>query len=225
MEFNDDLKITRIEVDWMERYANTPQWLVHVEELPEHKPYTLNYAQHGTLYVAETWSGYVNFYAYSGPDRGFGGRIFPILVDGKPKDLIGPWSSRAGAVNMFTHHRVVEVVFVLPNGSRISGALTMYRLLVALQLLKPEGITAVLEQPILRNRGQRAIVPFRYGEQLLLPAHYNHETGAWWLKRERFINGSRVLRHFNVHKWDPLQLVDECLAVGIYIYPTMRVAS
>lgn len=66
---------------------------------------TLRFAQRGECFYAENReTGHVSFFAHSGSDRnegGFGGSEYEItMLDGTKKVLRGPWSSRAGAMNM-----------------------------------------------------------------------------------------------------------------------------
>ena len=83
----------------MLNWANDPFFEVLVDKLPDHK--NLRYTNKDSIWYAES-EDYVSFYAWLGPgnERGFGGSEIPItLVDGQEVILLGPWSSRSGAVN------------------------------------------------------------------------------------------------------------------------------
>ena len=91
------MKILKARIEWMLKYANAPNIRLLVDKLPDHKD--LRYERRGNLYFAEK-DGYADFYSYSRPDEGFGGREFRLtMVDGSEAVLKGPWSSRAAVMN------------------------------------------------------------------------------------------------------------------------------
>ncbi len=94
-------------------FYNEHRRVIHVEFDKEYGKFAGRYEKRGVLYRGEEGDA-VRFFAYTGPGRGFGGAHFDItLLDGTPVTLIGPWSSRAGAVNKFFPDRepVVEVLY------------------------------------------------------------------------------------------------------------------
>ena len=92
------------------------------DDLPDLK--SLRYKEKHGCYFAEL-DGYVNFMYYSGPGQGYGGRHFDITMeDGTQKTLIGPWSSRAGAMNATGFIPCVDVCIDI-NNSRFSSAVTL----------------------------------------------------------------------------------------------------
>lgn len=91
---------------------------IHVDEWPKLEDFRFERAE--TLYFAED-HGIVNFFNYNGPGRGFGGRIFDITMkDGSTRDLIGPFSSRAGVPNREGFISCFEVAVHL-KGSPVGG--------------------------------------------------------------------------------------------------------
>jgi len=71
------LKIIKAKIEWGLKYANAPNIRLLVDELPSRDD--LRYEQRGCLYFAEK-DGYVDFYSYSSPGEGFGGRDFRITL-------------------------------------------------------------------------------------------------------------------------------------------------
>jgi len=104
------MNVLAAKVNWCEQYDNNPNLELLVDAFPDHS--LLRYEKRGSLYCTEL-DGYVSFYAYSRPDNGFGGRVFPItMVDGSKVDLKGPWSSRAGCMNDAGFKKCVDVSFI-----------------------------------------------------------------------------------------------------------------
>jgi hypothetical protein len=103
------LKILKTKIDWMEGYANDPSIYVLLKNIPNLDE--LRYRERNNCYFAEK-DGYVNFFHYVKPDRGFGGREFPIIMeDGTKKILKGPWSSRAGCMNRMGFAPCIDVFY------------------------------------------------------------------------------------------------------------------
>jgi hypothetical protein len=103
------MKILDAQVDWREDVANDPRLQVLVDEIPERSE--LRFENEDELWVAIE-DGYVEYFAWSGDgnDGGYSGRSFEITtVDGKEVTLKGPWSSRAGCVNLRSSGPVVDV--------------------------------------------------------------------------------------------------------------------
>ena len=95
------LQIIKGRVNWWATCDNNPvlQLLVDHVPLATSLTYTKYPTNHGYLYYAEQ-DGYVRFYAYAQPGKGLGGSRYTLNIDdGTTETLIGPWSSRAGAVN------------------------------------------------------------------------------------------------------------------------------
>lgn len=91
------MKIVKAQIKWCDGYMNAPRVQVLVDKLPALDD--LIYERKGPLYFAEK-DGYVQFYYYSAPGNGFGGHTFRINVKNEGMvDLIGPWASRASAMN------------------------------------------------------------------------------------------------------------------------------
>ena len=96
-------------IDWNEHWDNGPDIKLIVDKLPNHKD--LRYIKRpvldrtfptkrlGYIYYAEL-DDYVNFYYYSSPGEGFGGRRFNLsMEDGSSETLVGPWSSNSMSIN------------------------------------------------------------------------------------------------------------------------------
>jgi hypothetical protein len=120
-------------VNWYEKYANTPSLVIEGAEYPELSDF--RFEQRGVLYYAEL-NGFVNYFAYESPGRGYGGRHFHITMkDGEERTLIGPWSSRAGCMNQADFGLCVDATLV--GRWRIAGAVTLG---LAVELCKEAGI-------------------------------------------------------------------------------------
>lgn len=114
--FRKDLlfhEVTGIDVDWMEGWGNTPRIKLRgpIEdgsvrrahfEASLWKQYRLQDGK--SLWVTTHPNGFVRYLSHSGRDvdeGGFGGAVFNIHDErGNPRQLRGPWSSRATCVNM-----------------------------------------------------------------------------------------------------------------------------
>ncbi len=91
------MKILKARVNWMIGWLNQPDFQILVDRIP--KLDELRYEARDGHYYAEL-DGYVNFFGYSAPGEGYGGRTFTLhMKDGSKADLIGPWSSRSGLLN------------------------------------------------------------------------------------------------------------------------------
>lgn len=124
------MKVEKYAINWNFAYANEPDIQLFVDELPDHGD--LVYEKKDDCYFAETEDGYVDFYYYSRPGDGFGGRHFNITVeDGdmlKKEVLIGPWSSRPSVMMEKGFTPCVEVTYIYEdeNGQqhRVAGHAT-----------------------------------------------------------------------------------------------------
>jgi hypothetical protein len=134
------MRIIKGGVKWMEGWGNRPTIAIAVDKLPDRS--ALRYEQRGSLYYAEL-EGLVSFFSYSRPDDGFGGRHFDIVMtDGSKKKLIGPWSSRAGAMNSVGFGPCVDVSICegesnFDRRSFYDGAVTLEVLRQGLHLIDP----------------------------------------------------------------------------------------
>jgi hypothetical protein len=109
--------IKRISVDWMDGYANTPRFIVELDN-PEAAmwPKSTEPAWFNCkgVHLAPYFDDVIRPYFYSDgePCQGFGGAEFSgIMMDtGKPFKYRGAWSSRAACVNAaFPEDKVVDV--------------------------------------------------------------------------------------------------------------------
>lgn len=102
------MKLVRMKIDRYEGYANRPAFILTAENVPGADE--LRYEVRDGCYFAEK-NGLVRFYYYTKPGDGFGGSKFLItMTDGTEKELIGPWSSRAGVMNGQGFKPCLEVV-------------------------------------------------------------------------------------------------------------------
>lgn len=94
------MKILKAKVQWNKGFANSPEFMALVDAYPSAEDFKYVAGPCG-IYYAEL-DGAVDFFYYSSPGEGYGGRHFKLnMVDGSIKTLKGPWSSRAGAMNRF----------------------------------------------------------------------------------------------------------------------------
>lgn len=107
------MKAIDVRVNWNEFYDNSPTLEVFVDEYPkgiwDEDPNTnpLRYkymvTRSGNLFFGEL-DGYVSFFSGGYPEKsdGYYGRQFPIILESGEKIVLrGPWSSRAGVMNMY----------------------------------------------------------------------------------------------------------------------------
>lgn len=89
-------KIVHLSVDWMEGWGNSPRLIVTFDaEAPG------VYREVGDGLLLSVVGERADWFAYSGPGTGYGGRSFPItMADGSKRVLIGPWSGSSGDVNI-----------------------------------------------------------------------------------------------------------------------------
>jgi hypothetical protein len=123
------MKIIDARVDWFEEYDNAPSLRVLFDKEPDYK--TLRYQKKGCLYLAQQ-GPFVNFFYYTRPGEGYGGRVFSIVLeDDTPVDLVGPWSSNSSCLNQagFTPCREIAYASDLETWKRgftfCSGAITI----------------------------------------------------------------------------------------------------
>lgn len=89
------MKILKAKVKDYDQFDNLPTLEILVDKIPDND--SLIYEQKGSSYFAEK-DGFVSFFYYNEPGRGYGGRIFTINTKDGKKDLIGPWSSNSKAM-------------------------------------------------------------------------------------------------------------------------------
>ncbi len=143
------MKPLKSQVNWMEGYANSPVLQVLVDKIPDMSNAIYLHHPDG-LYFAEK-DGYVRFFSYKGPGQGYAGRCFPIRVAlgngrleqevamraGRYKEevLVGPWSSRAGVMNMYGFTPCMEISITDDPGVMKRGY-TFYGAAVTLEFAK-----------------------------------------------------------------------------------------
>lgn len=123
------MEIEDAEVDWKEDYGNDPKLVLYVDEIPERSELRFEGSKEEGLWYGEHEDGYVSFFSWSGGQQnGYNGRHYEIeTVDGEEVTLKGPWSSRAGAMNLKGYGPCLDVTYrTSPNqfGGR-SGAVSL----------------------------------------------------------------------------------------------------
>ena len=94
------MRLVDAQVDRMEGYGNPAKLQVLVDETPARSE--LRFEHDGGLWYAEK-DGYAEYFSWTGPgnEGGYSGRCFKIITaDGEQVTLRGPYSSRAGCVNL-----------------------------------------------------------------------------------------------------------------------------
>lgn len=101
-------KIRRMKINWQQGLANGPRIQVLVDKIPKREE--LNFMRKGNLYLAIK-EGYAQYFSWSGTknDGGFYGAIWHVIVEGKPTDVLGPWSARAGFINRHFETQIIDV--------------------------------------------------------------------------------------------------------------------
>lgn len=122
------MKLLHSEVDRHEGFANPASLLLTVDKLPDDSEFIYKEVvfKDQTLYYAEC-DEIVRFYAHSPRnERGYGGRVFKLIMeDGTTKEIKGPWSSRAGAMNRYFPHCVDCVIIEKSTGYRLASSISL----------------------------------------------------------------------------------------------------
>jgi hypothetical protein len=103
------MRILDADVEWYEEVGNDPRLQVVVDEVPAREDLRF---QHDDGIYCGILDGYVDYYAWSGDgnDGGYGGVCITIQMgDDNVETLHGPWSSRAGQVNLRRFGPIVDV--------------------------------------------------------------------------------------------------------------------
>jgi hypothetical protein len=131
------VKILAASVEWFDTFGNDPELKLLVDKIPDHSE--LKYESKDGLWVAYN-NGYVSFYYHSGDDKNHGGfgwdTVNITLVDGTKKSLRGPWSSRAGCVNVAFPDRPVVDVCITDEPADFKRGYTFYSGHVTLEVAK-----------------------------------------------------------------------------------------
>lgn len=130
-------RILAVRVDWMEKWANRPRFIVLVDEIPKLEDYRFEENDH--VYFASC-GACVQYFTYTQPDKGFGGsKITVTMQDETKRELIGPWSGNSATVNKLGGLQCVEAVlfdnldeFVEGNGG-LAGAVAIPDLALFMQ--------------------------------------------------------------------------------------------
>jgi hypothetical protein len=164
------MKILDVQPDWSIGYANDPSFLVTVDRIPPAEE--LRYQQQGPRYWAEQ-DGYVSFFHYDGPGKGYGGRAFDLtLKDGSNVTLKGPWSSRTGEMNQYFPHATEVSIKDLSSPYKnlwFSGAMLVSTLKPALAHFRPD---LEIRQVADKNR------PYMRDEIVYAPA-FKYRRAKW----------------------------------------------
>jgi hypothetical protein len=90
-----------LKIDWALGWGNLPS-LVIEEDLALIAMDECEFQFNNGIWYHIQKNGLVRYFAHSGRDvneGGFGGAVFNFLYNGKPHRVVGPWSSRASALN------------------------------------------------------------------------------------------------------------------------------
>lgn len=139
------MKIIGMELEWMEKYANFPGFVL----LCEGEPYTTedyiyqkkSLSEDRDIYFASREDGQVSFFSHSKKDmRGFGGAVFNLaLTDGTTAKVEGPWSSNHMFMNgHFTFSN--SVTYKLTDGSLRSGNMALPELMHHFRQFRPKDV-------------------------------------------------------------------------------------
>ena len=146
------MKLLRTEVDLHEGYANPPNLVLIVDQMPSSDEFIYDYAVLGdsTLYYSAHPDGMVRFFAHNpSNEHGYGGSEYTLnvrtpitLFTGeyyKPvlRTIKGPWSSRASCMNQYFSHCVDCVIKVEGERLGYSAAVTLK---LATQAAKMAGV-------------------------------------------------------------------------------------
>ena len=127
------MNIISARVNWHSEYDNSPTFEILVDKFPDRKDF--RYKEKNGIYYAEL-EGLVSFFYYRSPGNGYGGQKFSIVMeDGTKKDLIGPWSSRSGAVNSIGFGPCLDV-FLTNNPESYKRGYTFSASAVSFELAK-----------------------------------------------------------------------------------------
>ena len=115
-------KIIKVEIDWMDKWANAPQFVVTLDAPIDRDKLVYDSLKvgrmGGTAYKA-VLGDYADFMWHDPTnERGYGGRVMPLrLKDGRTVEVKGPWSSNSSDMNkLFGRPLVTEVTINTPNG-------------------------------------------------------------------------------------------------------------
>lgn len=129
------------------QFTNDPAIEILVDSLPQLSEFS--FEKRKWAYWAEK-EGVVQYFSYQSPGNGFGGREFKLLMKNNTfETLIGPWSSRASAMNMmgFPHCNEVSItdnIEVWRRGHTFYGmAMLVSHLRPAIEKFTPEWTLAL----------------------------------------------------------------------------------
>jgi len=144
------MKILKANIEYNPQFCNPPTLQVLVDKIPDLNEMTYEYKE--DLYFAEK-DGYVSFFVYNAPGRGYGGRKFTItLKDGTTKELIGPWSGRCGVMNMYFEQQSMEVS-ITDDPKAFKRGYTFFAGVITLEKVK-EAINLLQGTAILKRVGK-----------------------------------------------------------------------
>jgi len=111
-------------INWRHRFLNPPMLEILVDHMPDMEQMVYNQTPlpNGSLYYAEK-DGYVSFYYHKPSDpRGFGGRVYNLILDtGELVTINGPWSSRSGSMNKAGYGPCMDACMVTDKESYDRG--------------------------------------------------------------------------------------------------------
>lgn len=139
------MKVKAAKIMWNENLLNEADLCLLVDKIPSIADvnHDVVATDDGIAYCGQK-DGYVSFlFKANGNSSGFGGSSFSLNV-GKDKVILhGPWSSRAGAMNvLFPQHQCVDVYFSddpesFAKGFYTHGAVTLAVAHAAIRMIHP----------------------------------------------------------------------------------------
>ncbi len=150
-------RIDRVTVRWNEKYANSPEFVLFVDDAWNYIPYSevehreLASDRDGTLYFASD-DPFAHFvYDRSERDRNAGqfqgqckGEL--LLKGGETKQVTSGWTSRAGVVNNYLPEEDHVMDVTLIGGQYTSGRAGIAVKVNALREMLPEGVHIIKEE-------------------------------------------------------------------------------
>lgn len=140
------MEVENVAVDFKHGYGNSPELEVQVDNIPDRSEIIYQSTDNRKLWYGET-DGYANFFAGhpDNPGDGYGSRKFTLQTENGEVVLTGPYSSRAGVINMKGFGPVVGVKLtddpdVIDRGyTFLSGSITLEKAQEAVDMV--EGLT------------------------------------------------------------------------------------
>ena len=191
------MKLLDAKINWYEESDNSPTFELLIDKFPDRN--LLRYQEKNGIYYAEL-EGFVSFFSYSGPDKGFGGRKFPItMMDGSKKELIGPWSSRAGAVNSIGFGPCVDAS-ITKKLEDFKRGYTFFASAVTLDIVKQAAVLAKCNLICETNQNARSNLGAQQCEAFNLEKNTNFSDTSIFSRLKYPVEGDITVHPFTSQK-------------------------